>query len=377
VSDVSYAGAPGVTGTGPLVTQVYRNVPCTAQQGGGTIAPLAVIDVGQAGPALLFWQASTWTTAAPTGEKALPLINSQGQAALETACFFNQSSMHLPLVRRRALTESLIQGESLVSAVSSGVTDLNDSITMALIDLSDMSAPPQVRLSQLGTATGVSGQYTSQPFSCGGGLLVVSVGATAWTQNADTMTGAVLYLDGEPVAYPQLYANWAALHLPLVGADLVLQVPAGGHTLDLMAMTGTMVDSNDVWSLHVMELQGGTLAQALQIVNQCPAQNGGGVVASVPYYASGSGTQLICAQLSGFATTKDTMLQAQVLVDGVAYGGMQLFANAAELHLPLCGGDVSPGQLPQGQHTIEIVAGSALVTDGNDRVSLTVLEVAP
>lgn len=361
---------------GPIVTQVYNNTTCTTQTGAKAIAPLIVVDLANAGPALLFWQASTWTQSAPTGEKAVPVINDLAASLLETAAYFNQSAMHLPLVRRRALTPSLPQGQSMITALSTGITDENDSITMALVDVSDMTTPPQVRLSQIGLAQG-NGTYTSQPFSTEGNLAVVSVGATAWSSTPNVITSAVLYVDRQQVAEFQVYANQSSLHLPLVGTDLVLQLQAGGHTLELVAAPGTNVDGKDVWSLHVLEMAGQSSATMILGNHPCQSQPGGGTVAKVPFVASGKAIQLITVQMSGFSSKPTTMLQAEVRVDGVRFGTMQVFANPAETHLPLCGGDVTPGQLPAGPHTIEVVAGPSLITDENDRISITVLEFVP
>jgi hypothetical protein len=87
--------------------------------------------------------------------------------------------------------------------------------------------------------------------------------------------------------------------------------------------------------------------------------------------------QLICLWLSGWSAKSSQMLQARVLVDDNPVGRLQIFANQPEVHMLLCGGDIAPGSIPPGQHTIQVVAGSTLVTDQNDRCSLTVLEVFP
>jgi hypothetical protein len=377
VSETGYAGAAAPTGTGPIVTQVYGNQACVAQNGGGKIAWPAVIDLDESGPALLCWQASAWTQGAPNGAKLQPVINNHADSTLGTAVFYNDSAMHLPMLRRRALVQPLPVGESMIAvmATANAITDSNDSVNMALVDFSDMAAPPQVRYSGWGTALGAGPQYTWQVFAGEGGPLVISVAASAWSGVANNLTGAILYMDGQPIAFLQLFANVAGIHLPLVGADVVVQAGAGGHTLNLVAAQGTAVDSNDVWSLNVMELQAGTTAAQLLDNTPCQTQSGGGTIASAPYTAGG-GVQLLCLNVSGYSATENTMLHAHVLVDGNPVGTVQLFANSAEMHLPLCGGDLAPGSIPVGDHVISVVADDTLVTDGNDRCSLTVVEFA-
>jgi hypothetical protein len=372
---VTAATAPPVN-VGSPVSTVYGSLPCLPQSGGEPVVYQAVVDAGNGGPALMLWQASAWTQSAPVAAAMQPAIAEQSDESLAASAFLNGSSMHMALLRRRALVKPLPPGQSFVgvTASQSTVTDANDTVNMALINFGAISAPPQVQLSTWGSAEG-NGDYTSQSFNCEGGPLFISVDASAWSTLASQLIGAVLYLDGEVIATPQLFANWEDTHVPLVGVDLVITgVAPGGHTLDLQAASGTTVDQNDVWSLTVMEMQGPSTATQLIDNAPCPAQQGGGVLASVPYTASG-GDQLICLSLSGFSTSDDQMLQAQVLVDGDPVGGLMVFANPANTHMALSGGDIVPGTMPAGQRTIEVVAGPEMVTDGNDRISLTILEL--
>ncbi|HXA27415.1 MAG TPA: hypothetical protein VN193_01590 [Candidatus Angelobacter sp.] len=363
-----------------LVIGVYNNLPCLAQSGGAKMVYDAIVNFGLPGPAVMFWQASAWTQSAPAGLKAQPLINGQPDQTLGTAAFLNASAIHGALLRRRALMQPLPQGESMVSVVAANgvITDRNDTVNMAVLDISDISTPPQVRLSQWGTAVGSNNLYTTQSFISGGGPLLVSLAATAWSKPANNMIGGLLYLDNQPIAYAQIWANQPNSHICLVGGDRVLNVGAGGHTLKFLADTQSTIDTNDVWSLSVIEMAPGGPSKATQLLNNnaCQAQSGGGLVASAPYQATG-GVQMICLWLSGYSAKAGQTLQARVLVDGNPVGTLQIFANQAETHMLLCGGDIASGSMPPGQHTIQVVAGSNLVTDQNDRCSLTVLEVFP
>jgi len=375
VSETSTAGA--ITGTGPLVSGIFANDPCVTQQGGTWMTQEAVVEAGNGGPALLLWQVSGWTQSPDEPLKAQPVIAGESDSTLGTACFTNLSSVHTPLLRRRALVSPLPPGESFVQvAAATGVcTDGNDSVTMTLLNLGAMSAPPQVRLSIWSTAVGTNGEYTSQPFDAAGGPLLISVSATAWSQTDDQPIGAVLYLDGEPIAYPKLFANQSGAHMGLVGSDVaVYNVSPGGHTLALMAETGTVCDIYDTWSLTVMEMQGASTVWQAFSNTPCREQSGGQVIASCTYEANG-GVQVICVSLSGYSLSANQMLQAHVLVDGDPVGSLQIFANQASTHLLLCGGDIAPGKLPIGGHEIEVIADDGMVTDGNDTISLTILEL--
>jgi len=302
--------AGATTGTGPLVSGIFANDPCVTQQGGTWMTQEAVVEAGNGGPALLLWQVSGWSQSPDQPLKAQPVIAGEADSTLGTASFTNPASVHTALLRRRALVSPLSPGESFVQvAAATGVcTDGNDSVTMTLLNLGAMSAPPQVRLSTWSTAIGTNGEYTSQPFDSAGGPLLISVSATGWSQTADQPIGAVLYLDGEPIAYPKLFANQAAEHMGLVGSDVVVDnAGPGGHNLALMADSGTTCDTNDTWSLTVAEMQGSSTAWQPFNNTPCSNQSGGQVIASCTYEAHG-GVQIICVSLSGSSFTANQML---------------------------------------------------------------------
>jgi len=377
VSETTTAGTSATpAATASLVDTIYAAVPCLAQNGNQPCAPEAVTEAGAGGPALLYWQATGYTLNAPILAGMQPQFNKQGDGSLAASCFFNENAVRLPLLRRRALLSPQPPGESLVMVYGSEycVTDPSDTITMAMLNLGIMSAPPQVRLSAVGMADGSNNVYTAQVFSSDGGPLVISIDATAWSTVPDQAISALLYLDGEPVAEIGLFANPSSFHLPLVGADWVLyNVAAGGHQLDLVGNTGTTVDDGDVWSLTVMEMTGTSVATPL--FSGPPAQQqGGGTLATATYEARG-GEQLFLVSLSGWSGSDNEMLSAQLLVEGDPVGTLQTWASKGGMHLPIAGGDIAPGVLMPGTQQIELVAGPNTITDQNDRLSITVIEV--
>ena len=370
--DMSETTAPATTA---IVSPIYATTPCNVQSGNAAVVPETVIDVA-AGPALLLWQGSAWANTVERAGGMQPAVGNSDPID-GASCFFNQTPMHLPLLRQRALVSPLPQGESLVGITASNQftnTDANDSVTAALLAFGSMSAPPQVRLAGSGMAMG-GGSYTSQVFDCGGNDVVVSVAATAWAEVPNTLISAVLYLDGDPIAYPMIFANPSGVHMPLNAMDIRLSgLAPGGHQLDLTAGSNTVVDDSDVWSLTVMEMQGISGVTQLFENDVLPEQPGGQPIAKQVYQAGG-GEQLILVSMSAWSQTPGRMLSALVLVDNDPVGTLQTYANQAGMHLALTGGDFAPGVLPPGQHAITVVAGPGTVTDENDRLCLAVLEL--
>lgn len=378
VSETSTAGAAAPTGSAALVDAIYAAVPCLAQEGNQPCAPTAVSDAGDGGPALLFWQATGYALQAPILGGMQPLFNNQGDVTLAASCFFNQNAVRLPLLRRRALLGPQPPGESFVSVNASQycATDESDSVNMAMVNLGSMSEPVQVQLSASGMAEGTNQVYTSQIFNSSGGVLVISVDATAWSSNPNTPISAMLYIDGEPAGVIGLFANPAGTHLPMVGADLAVpNIAAGGHQLDLVGQGSTVVDDNDVWSLTVIEMTGNSIVSP--VASQAPpAQQGGGTLLNTQYKSVG-GESLICVTLSGWTATANQLITAQVLVDGNPVGTLQSWASQSSMHIPLACGDIAAGQLPPGMHQLTIVAGPNTITDANDRMGVVIFQFFP
>jgi len=373
VTEADKAAAPAYKSQ--LVASVYANYPCHAPDNEQRIVPDTIVDLGLPGPVMMFWQCSAWSQAGNQGLKAEPLVNKQVDSTLGTAGYVNPAATHMALLRRRARVQPLPEGESMFSVVAArGVTtDKNDTVNMAMLDISDIGVPPLVRLATFGFASSPS-LYTQQNFSCSGGPLLISVSATASSKTPSQMLGALLQLDGNPNANFQVWANPAGSHMGLVGGDRVRAADAKTHALHLTPHTGTTIDSNDLWALTVLELPPPTIATQLKGNDQCATQQGGGVIASAPFTSQG-GTQLICLWVSAYSHKANQTISATVLIDGNPVGQAQIFANPADTHMLLCGGDIVPGSIPPGPHTIQVVAGPNTITDVNDRISLTVLEV--
>lgn len=369
------ADADAPEGAVPLVASVYASFPCRPTSGGAKIVPDAVVDLGKAGPIVLFWQCSAFTATPDRGLKAEPLVNELMDPSLATAAFVNPAGTHVPLLRRRVPHDTMPEGQSTFGIIAGdGVhTDPNDSVNMAALDVSDISARPKVKLSAFGAAAS-SALYTEQTFVADGHPMLVSVAATAWSKQAGQHIGAQLQLDNQPDANFQVFANVTSQHMSLVGGDRVRTVAPGRHTLRLIPHAQTTIDANDMWSISVIEFPVPGIVTQLLGNDPCKEQPGGGVMASAPYTSKG-GTQMICLWVSAYARQAGKMMSAAVQVDGNPVGRLQIFPAIAGSHMLMCGGDIVPGSIPAGQHSIEVIAGDNTVTDVNDRISLTILEV--
>jgi len=381
VAEAEVAGTAVATrpSASPLVASIYYNRPCRKQEGGQPIVDEAVVDLGNAGPVVLFWHCTGYTRRSEGDYLiAQPVINrdvSDADPSLRAEMRIDMPSAHRPLLRRRAYTKDLPQGQSFfgVHANQAAVTDTNDTVHMVALDVSDICVPPLIRFSRWGEALDYGHYFTEQIFDSEGGPLLVSVATTAYSRKENQMLGATLWIDGQPKAVIQVFANPQLQHMGLVGGDRVIQLPKGRHSMRLEPMQGTTIDANDTWSVLVMEMRAPSRAVMLLDNVKATAQKGGGQVASAGYESTG-GSHLVCVWMSGYTATANQVLDAQLLVDDNPVGKLQVYANHAQTHMLLNGGDIAAGAIPRGAHTLKVVAGKNTITDENDRVSLTVIE---
>lgn len=377
VAEAAVATRPSAS---PLVASIYYNRPCRKQEGGQPIVDEAVVDLGNAGPVVLFWHCSGFTRRSEGDYLiAQPIINrevSKADSSLRAEMRIDMPSTHRPLLRRRAYTNTLPQGQSFfgVHSNQAAVTDANDTVHMVALDVSDIGVPPLIRFSRWGQALDYVHYFSEQLFDSDGGPLLVSVATTAYSRKEGQMLGACLWIDDQPKAIIRLFANAALQHMGLVGVDRVIELPAGRHSMRLEPIPGTTIDANDTWSVLVMEMRAPSRAVNL-LENATPAaQKGGGEIASVGYESTG-GTHLVCLWMSAYTATANRVLDTQILVDDNPVGKLQVHANQAQTHMLLNGGDIAAGSIPKGSRTIKVVAGKDTITDENDRVSLSVIEV--
>lgn len=371
------AGAPaGVIGPWTVVTPVLSDVQCNSQQGGELMAQGSVSPPASGTDALVFLAASGWATTVGSISATLEL----GSRSAPTSVFVNDTSSHLALLRRRVFVPRLPLGPNSVSvtAGTGTVTDYNDRVNVTVVQRGASPKPFHVRRERSGPAASAT-SITSTPFPSQGGTLLISAAATGYSTSASQMTGMTISVDGQPIGVSQLYANEANSHQSFVPVDLVVvDISPGSHAVALAPQSGTTVDTNDFYSLTVVELLcPPSVMTATQVLANatCSTQGGGNTMASGTFASSG-GTLVVAVSVSGFAAAENTLLQASIQIDNKEVGTTELYANRAQTHLCLTGNDVVATSVGAGNHTIGLIASSSTKTDYNDRCSITVIEVA-
>ena len=152
-----------------------------------------------------------------------------------------------------------------IRVVQGGTTDSNDYTTLLVLE---QTGPPgaieinPVLVNAPCLAQPGSGTAAFATFSSGGGTLVIQAAASAFA----TVAGGIplnltLELDGQPLvtngspAILHEFGNTVAMHLPMVTNDFVAPgIPAGSHTLALVADKNTNTTADDRVSITVMEL---------------------------------------------------------------------------------------------------------------------------
>ena len=78
--------------------------------------------------------------------------------------------------------------------------------------------------------------------------MYIEVNGSVWTQNANTMTGIQIALDGSVVGTANIFSNAASTHRAVVPAYIPVKLSQGQHSLALTAAQGTVSDYNDFYT---------------------------------------------------------------------------------------------------------------------------------
>ena len=90
-------------------------------------------------------------------------------------------------------------------------------------------------------------------FNSGGGRLLVLVAASSYG-TAGNMMGVTLRIDGTYRENTIMMPNLSNVHMaPPLSMQLITNVGAGNHTMDLTALSGTITDVNDPFQITVIE----------------------------------------------------------------------------------------------------------------------------
>jgi len=78
----------------------------------------------------------------------------------------------------------------------------------------------------------------------------ISVNGSVWTQNANTMIGIQVQLDGQNLGQAKIFSNGVSTHRAVVPVYLPVKLSYGKpHTLVLSATSGTLSDLNDFFTV--------------------------------------------------------------------------------------------------------------------------------
>lgn len=288
----------------------------------------------------------------------------------------NPPNFDLPLTPRR-FEQFLPPGSHTITLTANGdtATGFDDRVAVSVIDLGDNPDLLRPRLLYYGP-------YDPPKFVTCGGTVMLWVAASGWSNSAPGETGVSVWLDGERVASSTIWANRNGWHLTFVPVQVVLPNLAPGlHQLIVSSMPGTTTDGNDVCAVEVLELTAPpqVLTPSVPIQNKsCSTQGGGGTVASAAFSTtSARNTVLLRAMASAWTPATSSPLNLTVSVDGTERGVMTGFASSAYFHVPLAPAEILlTGLSPGTQHEVELTADSNTSTDGNDRCTVSLLELA-
>jgi hypothetical protein len=181
-----------------------------------------------------------------------------------TNVFANNANEHLATVPVDLVVTDMSEHglhEAVIGAGAQTLTDGGDTAHLAVVEwVNPADAPvvcamnPPLVDAVANSQSGDGGTIAQSQFSTGGGTLLVKVGVSAWTQSAGSMLWCGVQIDGTSLGFDGIFANPAQTHMSMVTNDLVLSnVPAGDHTLNLMAEAGVITDLNDRVSVLILE----------------------------------------------------------------------------------------------------------------------------
>ena len=238
--------------------RMAEDTPCPP----GTGNVLIKEDVETAGGQLLVSEsASGWV-----GSPGLITVRTtlDDDASVATQVLANNGGEHLATVPTDFVhTDATERGQHLLvmTADEQVATDGNDTAHLAVVEwVNAADAPvacamnPPLVGAVANTQQGDGGSIAQSQFSTGGGTLLIKVGVSAWTSTTETLLSCGIQIDGTSLGFTNIYANPVSTHMAMVTNDLVLRnVPAGSHTLNLMAEANVITDNNDRVCVLILE----------------------------------------------------------------------------------------------------------------------------
>lgn len=101
----------------------------------------------------------------------------------------------------------------------------------------------------------IGGLPMGAPFTTGGGSLLLFVSGSGFSNPGAQAIGLEILIDGVLQGVAQVFTNEPASHKSFVANALfVINIPPGGHTVNLFALPNTVTDFNDFFNVTILEL---------------------------------------------------------------------------------------------------------------------------
>jgi hypothetical protein len=330
------------------------------------------------GDALIGVSASAWSQT--PGMMSMGIWLDGQPTGTNLQMYANVAEMHMSLGHAWAWCRALTPGQHTLMLVAGAttVTDENDYACATVWQMGDGCA---VRFSDdLPCPSGTGKQLMGGTFRTDAKQVMVSASTSGWvTQGQGTFVGGALSVDGQQSAALEVCANNLNQHLAMVPTDLIA-VPdqRGQHTLKLSAAGNTSTDGGDMAHLTVVELLRTGPAPTLALESQnveAQSQQGDGKSIYFGEFPSGGGTLLVRVSVSVWTQQLTGLgLWVGIQLDGTSRGYCGIYPNFTETHMTAITNDLVVSGIPAGQHTLNLLSERAVITDYNDRVSVTVME---
>ena len=237
-----------------------QDAPCPT----GVSQPLIKEAFGtEGGQLLLSGSTSGWVTQA--GSMVQGFLVTDGGDGVGMEVYANNAEQHLATVPVDFVYGATgARGQHLVQINAGGLTstDGGDTAHVAVVEWINppdaptvLSMTPPLMDATANTQSGDGGTIAASNFTCGGGTLLIRVSVSCWTNEPPGLPLYVgIQIDGVSHGFTQIWANFQETHMAMVSNDLVLNnIPAGQHTLGLLAEANVITDVNDRVSVLMME----------------------------------------------------------------------------------------------------------------------------
>ena len=362
--------------TPSTIFQALNNVSLPQQSGGEVVAQQTITLGGS--DVLIGVSASAWSEGA--GPMSIDVWLDGQPTGARLAMYANFGQMHMSLGHTWAWIPSPAPGDHVLTLVA-GDTTITDQNDYACATVWEMGDGGTVHFSgDAPCPSGTGEQLVKEAVHLTGGKTVmISASTSGWvTQSQGSFIGAGLTIDSGNAFELEVCANNLDQHLAAVATDLI-DIPQahGQHLVQLTAAGNTSTDQGDTAHLTVVELSDDENSPAMiQHLQNDPAnsqQGDGGSIISAPFQSAG-GTLLVRVSLSVWTQAVGAPLYVGIQVDGTSLGFAQIWANSPAMHMPTVTNDLVLQNIPEGDHMLNLMAEADVITDYNDRVSVTVLE---